>query len=169
MYTYTIKPSSLYKKYVQHDSNQVYLTWNKWGTFDTSILTNLLVHEIAIAHYLLGPLQSILTEDIQDDAVTLRSQHEKGTVHITINRKSKAKSKTIRLVAGVTEYILEGNKLTSTSDKSSGVLYDSPDQDVLKNECMSFLKETRDELKKNNKRQQIDISVASVLQMLSAK
>lgn len=141
--------------------------WEKWGSFHSPMTTNLLVHEIALAHYLLGPLLNIRKENKEEDMLEIHTKHERGDAGIYIDRGIKEKRKFMTFITeDKNTYMVEKEVLTKDVGGILTTLYDNPQPQLLTSECSAFIEMTQYGSQGNIKRQQIDISVARVLQEL---
>lgn len=111
------------------------LTWNKWGSFDSDLISNLLVHELAIAHFLLGPLDSIHEIEIHDDLLQLKASAKDTAITISIDRKHNTKRKRLHCITARQSYQLQDGVLSSEGLE----IHRDPTLDWLARECRAFL------------------------------
>jgi predicted dehydrogenase len=140
--------------------------WQKYGTFDSPLTENLLVHEIALATELLG--KGSLHTTVQSEHVyegTYRGL--RGTMSIRIDRMSNEKQKVIRVASGETMYTLSGGTLERTEKGSTIPLHPFDGVELLVRELSDFLVTTKRGAEGNAEREAIDLSVARALADLS--
>jgi len=123
--------------------------WEKYGTFETPLTVNLLVHELALVSELIGTLalQNVARNETNVCDITVSG--ERGTAHIFINRTQKEKKKLLTIHNGA---------ITETVPFSHNNLLDL--------ECDAFFASVAHRSPDNKKRQQIDESIAAVLSSL---
>ncbi len=136
------------------------MKWEKWGTFDSLIITNLLVHELAIAHFLMGNFEKITSSTIRENQLSLLAQYQHGTVSIAIDREKSDKKKIITAVIDEATYSLENGEL-KTSKAPTEPLFSSDTSRLLEYELTSFLND-----KEDYDWEVIDVEVAKILDSL---
>ncbi len=122
-------------------------TWHKWGSFDESIVDNLLVHDIALACKLLGSITTISHLELETDLVTIHFEHENGRSEIEINRRIEDKKSRITTVT-------IGGEQTSFS----------PAPQLLDKQLSYFL--TLQNANRNTDAEKTDLGVAQALQLI---
>lgn len=149
----------LTEKTANLDTLELHLVWKKYGTFDSSIVTNLLVHELAIAHTLLGAFSSIESLNVTNNTLNAVMQYRKGRVTITIDRESTEREKTLRLVSGSDEYYLKNGILR----KGEFVVHEEDVTKNLRKELTSFFQGERQE-----NWEEIDIEIGLIIALATA-
>lgn len=154
-YVYLFDPALtlLKKQLLDEETIEVNLNWEKYGSFEEPVIENLLVHEIAIAHYLLGKYKSIVTKHLGEDIVHLKLKFERGIANIKINRTMPEKKKWADVSSNSGSFRLEFGVLTH-----NGIQIMNERQDLLPLEIHSFF-ENIDTFEW----QEIDTTVANVL------
>lgn len=134
-----------------HDASSITLAmvWEKYGTFDSPLHENLLVHDIALATELLGTLHLDHVTHNERDIFEATFSGERGHATITINRTILEKQK----------------KLTIQSDGAT-FAYEFTNENLLALELTTFLEATKTGSVSNEKREPIDTAVARVLASL---
>ena len=87
-YLYLFDPEfqALQVKTAAPDELSLEMCWEKYGTFDTPLAENLLVHELALAHELIGTLTLESVARNETDVCDITVRGERGTAHIFIDR-----------------------------------------------------------------------------------
>lgn len=147
-YIYLFDPEfqSLQKKLEGEKKMHIEMNWEKQGSFESPLIVNLLVHELAILHELIGDvtLDSIIKNrpDIFD--ATFKSAY--GTSHIHIDRTKTEKLKRLTV---------------QTSNENYEHIFNN--KNLLSLELNAFFEATKTGNATNKKRQCIDESIAAVL------
>jgi predicted dehydrogenase len=124
-------------------------TWEKFGSFDAALDENLLVHDLALAHALLGGISLESIEKNEADVMTLVVTGERGRARIHIDRTKEHRIKRVSAHAG---------DIVRTHEWTADNLLDL--------ELASFLASLPHGAKDNEKRQRIDESIAAVIEEL---
>ncbi len=124
-------------------------TWEKFGSFDAAIDENLLVHDLALAHELLGGVSLESIEKKEADAITLTVTGEHGRARIHIDRTKEHRIKRVSAHGGD---VARSHEWTAN--------------DLLDRELAEFLHELESGARDNEKRQRIDTSIAAVIEDL---
>lgn len=124
--------------------------WEKWGTFDSPLITNLLVHDIAVATMLLGKPCSLEKPRIHvENNIDITVNHEYGESHISINRAKRGKPiKSITIADAEDTYVI------------------NPSSNLLRLELRHFLESLDTMSQQSNEGLLIDLAVAWVLERL---
>lgn len=122
------------------------LCWEKHGTFDTSLHENLLVHELAILHELIGGVTLNTIAKNEPDVFDATFKSARGTAHIHIDRTKTKKEKKLII-------------------KTESATYEHAfnNENLLSLELNAFFDATKTGSATNKKRQHIDESIAAVL------
>ena len=168
-YLYAYDPAFLMLTEILKDASELTIesVWEKYGTFDTPLVENLLVHELALATHLLGTLSfgHILTQE--KDIFVGDYVGERGTVHFRIDRTCNVRKKILTVRTTDTIYTLTPARLTKKiGDALEETLYEAMPDMLLKNELTTFFSEGAVGAAGNKKRQRIDESTAAVLEAL---
>ena len=142
-YIYLFESGFRRLKHIINESKsvEVSMNWDKWGTFDSSIVSNLLVHEIALATNLIGPLTKIEESTISENQLAIKAQCQSGKLSISIDRENKNRQKVLKAQVGSETYKLEAGNLYRL-DGSGDVLEAEKDTDeLLRIELRSFLQQ----------------------------
>lgn len=125
------------------------LMWKKYGTFEYPLIEQLLVHELAILHELLGSITLEAVEQNEENVfiATISGERGRGRIHIDRTEEQRVKRVAVRIdgVESVHEWTQPG---------------------LLDSELASFLSDIKNGSANNKKRQQIDESIAAVLEVL---
>lgn len=150
-YLYLFDPEFQVLKKQTSESNQltIEMHWEKYGTFDTPLAENLLVHELALAHELIGTLTLAAVIRSEKDICDITVRGERGTAHIFIDRTCKERKKKLTLHNGAEKEV---------------VSFTHPN--LLDLECEAFFAAIAHGSAGNKKRQRIDESIAAVLSSL---
>ncbi len=141
------------------------MNWEKWGSFDSALTENLLVHELAIAHVLLGDLERLGDIELCEHQCTITVAYEHGQATIKIDREQQKKRKWLTATVDDDQYELESGTLTYTNAADgTSTLHSSDVTTLLKNECEAFLSD-----KQTFDWQNIDREVATILEQLNAR
>ncbi len=128
------------------DTLTIEMRWEKYGTFETPLAENLLVHELALAHELIGTLTLGTVTRNEKDVCDITVHGEPGTVHICIDRTQKEKKKQLTVSDGITTDIVSFTH-----------------NNLLDLECDAFFAAVAVGSAGNKKRQRVDESIAAVL------
>jgi predicted dehydrogenase len=115
------------------------LNWEKWGSFETPITTNLLVHELAAASTLLGEYQKIIEQKVESDSLHITLQYQRGVAVIIIKRTVHEKRKWAVLRSDKNIYHLEQGILSTGENGPSGIICACDVTKFLEVECSAFL------------------------------
>lgn len=139
--------------------------WTKYGTFDSPLPENLLVHELALCHNLLDSLEfkNIIRNEehiFEGDFVG-----DRGNAHVYIDREQQEKKKMLTVRTESSLYTMTVGALTVQDliTKEEKVLYENTETQLLDIELKNFLAETKEGASTNSKRRSMDISIAAVL------
>jgi len=170
MYTYDPTFSVLKKELESADSYTIETTWTKYGTFDSPLPENLLVHELALCHGLLGSLD--LKNIIRNEENVFEGDFvgNRGNAHVYIDREQQEKKKVLTVRTESSLYTMTIGTLTVQDliTKEEKVLYENTETQLLDIELKNFLAETKEGASTNSKRRSMDISIAAVLGHLTS-
>lgn len=167
-YLYRYDPAFVALEHTLVSKNDLTLTsvWEKYGTFETPITLNLLVHELALATVLLGPLSLLERVRHDTDHIVLSVRGVRGRAHISIDRTQQEKKKILTALTDGHTYELTPGSLIERTATGENTIAHFPDNKLLDHELVLFLHELSDEHSDNKKRQLIDESIAAVLEEL---
>ncbi len=137
-------------------------TWEKWGTFDSPLISNLLVHELAIANVLLGAFVAITTKDLSEHRLVVEIQYERGIATFTIDREQKDKKKLITATTTDATYTLENGRLIQISPEEKEMVQ-SDTSHLLIDELVAFIQN-----KPTFDWQTLDSEIATILRQLAS-
>lgn len=123
--------------------------WEKYGSFDSPLSENLLVHELSL---MLSIFETIRLDTItrnEADVFDATFKGDRGTAHIHIDRTKEDHTK----------------KITATTDGET-FSHHFTQNDLLDIELTAFLSEVQSGTFDNKKRQRIDESIAAILEEL---
>jgi predicted dehydrogenase len=123
--------------------------WEKYGSFDYPLVEQLLVHELAIAHALLGGVSLEQVVRYEENVFTATVRGNRGTARIHIDRMKEHRVK----------------RITVRAD-GAGHTHEWTRSDLLDLEIAHFVEAMRNGSAGNKKRQQIDESIAAVIEEL---
>ncbi len=168
MYTYDPAFSVLKKELEDTDSYTIETIWTKYGTFDSPLPENLLVHELALCHGLLGSLEFKSIMRNEENTFEGDFVGDRGSAHISIDRAQQEKKKELAVRTDSTLYTMTIGKLTAQdlTTKEERVLYENTETQLLDIELKNFLAETKEGASTNSKRRSMDLSIAAVLGQL---
>lgn len=166
-YLYAYDPAFLFLQHaiISFDEISIESRWEKYGTFDSPLSENLLVHELALCHELLGSLSVTGIEKSEGNIFSGSMRGGRGTAHIEINRESAKKIKTLTVrTSSESLYTLTPGKLTLREHASPDekILYETTDE-LLALELRVFIEEIGRGATTNSKRRSIDLSIATAL------
>jgi len=145
----------LLKRHVLNESKiKLRMVWNKYGTFDSCIVTNLLVHDIAVTLELLGEIKNYKFKINQNDVLHVKIYCERGVSDIYINRKSRTNKKELFLETGSNKFTVLENGLAR-----NGEIILTKSGDLLEKELGNFLQN-----KSSCNTRKIDFAIARFLQ-----
>lgn len=169
-YIYTYDPAFLHLKELLEGETDVTVEtlWTKYGTFDSALSENLLVHELALAHELLGSLE--LKEITRNEENVFDGNFEgvRGTAHIFIDREREEKKKILTVRVGAITYTLANGTLTKEEEDGTQTTLHETSGQLLEIELQNFIAETKEGSRGNEKRRSMDRSIAAVLGRLSS-
>jgi len=142
--------NEIFKKIIQINKNEniqhINFEWNKFGTFDEDIFSNLLSHDLSILLSLFkNPTKIQLHDNIgfisKSDFINMSFHFKKIYATVMINRFSNYKKKIITIKTNKNSYIWDDNQLFKQNKKSNEfeLLYKSKIS-PLENECKNFVK-----------------------------
>lgn len=172
-YIYIYDPAFLVLKEALRDVSicAVETVWTKYGTFDSPLSENLLVHEIALAHELLGMLEVQKITRSEENVFEGTLVGEKGTAHIFIDRECEEKKKILTVRTDTTLYTMTIGKLVAqdlaTNEEKS--LHENTGAQLLEIELKNFLEETKNGAATNSKRRSMDCSIATISHALKRR
>ncbi len=150
-YIYLFDPAfqALQKKLESAKDIHIEMNWEKHGSFESSLIENLLVHELALAHTLIGDLTLEQVTTNEPDICDATFKGLRGTAHIHIDRTKTEKQKrlTVQTASETYEHIFTNENLLSL-------------------ELTAFFEATKTGSVTNEKRQRIDESIAAVAECL---
>ena len=124
-FTFSEKLKEIQKEIEDRKIERISFVWEKWGTFETHPVVNLLVHEISIAKVLgLSNLEIIKYEETKGehspDKVWLEAKSGETEISFYINRVSKDPKKLVTIEAGGKkhEWLSGGENLINAEIKS---------------------------------------------------
>ncbi len=165
IYTYDQAFLALKNELRNIDSFAIETIWTKYGTFNSLLSENLLVHELALCYELLGSLEPKEISRNEENIFEGTFESARGTAHIFIDREQQEKKKVFTVCTDSSLYTLTIGNLAvqDINSKEEKVLYKSSAQ-LLEIELQSFLDETKNGALTNSKRRSTDFSIAAVLQ-----
>lgn len=140
--------------------------WKKYGSFDSSLIENLLVHDIGLAHELLGKGELEVT-NLEENFFSGVYRTPRGSAHIVIDRESSAKTKTITVVADGKEY-RHNTGFLETSTNGAHAIVREQSGELLTIELKVFFDCLNDLHIDNEKRRRADLAIAAALERLPA-
>lgn len=150
-YIYLFDPEfqALQKKLDDAENTHIEMNWEKHGSFESPLIENLLVHELALVHELIGDLALDTITQNEPNVFDAVFKGECGTAHIQIDRTKKEKKKllTVKTENATYEHVFNNENLLAL-------------------ELNAFFETTKTGSATNKKRQQIDESIATVLSSL---
>jgi len=168
MYTYDPAFSVLKEELANTAVYSIETIWTKYGTFDSPLPENLLVHELALCHSLLDSLE--LKNIIRNEEHIFEGDFVggRGSAHIYIDREQQERKKVLTVHTDTSLYTMTIGKLTvqDLKTKEEKTLYENTSAQLLEIELQNFLEETQKGTTENNKRRSTDLSIAAVLQSI---
>lgn len=149
IYLFDAEFQALQKKLEDEKGIHIEMNWEKHGSFESTLIENLLVHELALAYTLIGDLALEHVGTNEPDIFDATFKGARGTAHIHIDRTKTEKQKQLTVQAAGETFE-----------------HNFTNENLLSLELKAFFEATKKGSTTNKKRQQIDESISFVLNSL---